>query len=90
MLDNKKCIQRRGKKKAASSGYYLKYFFFNRTMTTLYLLLLILQVFSCTNVEQVSALIPGKCYLLLVFNGMGRFLYNWTFLLKARVEMKND
>lgn len=48
-------------------------------MTTLYLLLLILQVFSCMNVEQVSALIPGKCYFLLVFNGMDRFLYNWIF-----------
>lgn len=42
-------------------------------MTTLYLLLLILQVFSCMNVEQVSALIPGKCSLLLVFRGWTGF-----------------
>lgn len=77
MLDEKNVFWR-GKKKAVSSGYYLKYFLFfllNRMMITLYLLLLILQVFSCMNVEQVSALIPGKCSLLLVFNGMDTFVY---------------
>lgn len=34
---------------------------------------------SSSSVSSVSALIPGKCYFLLVFNGMDRFLYNWIF-----------
>jgi len=59
-------------------------------MTTLHLLLLILQVFSCMNVEQVSALIPGKCYLLLALSGTDGFPYSWALLHKAGVEVKNS